>query len=304
MANTKKSGTSSSTKKKVTTNSKVSSPKKKTTVSNKTATAKKTTTAKKVASTKSTTAKKSTSSKSAKPKTSTKKSAGTTASKKNSSVTVKKEDASKNKKQVVKPEKQLKKEEVKTQEEKIKKEEKKLTSNNNLFTIIGISILVVAIIVSCIVSTSKGRYNNTSSSNSDSNSYTGSGVAEESASIKDSEKKDLTSINIDQYLEILAGDEAKVIYIARPTCSHCAVQKPIMENLVYKYNITINYLNTDELDSDGISRLQESNEYFSGGWGTPLILIVKNNEILNKASGETSGKDLVQLFKQYGIINE
>ena len=51
-----------------------------------------------------------------------------------------------------------------------------------------------------------------------------------------------------------------------------------------------------------MSKLQSSNDYFKEGWGTPLTLIVKNNEIVDKAAGETSSKDLVEMFKQYNII--
>lgn len=194
-------------------------------------------------------------------------------------------------------------EEEKVEIKEVKEENKvdvKQSNNNNLSTIIVVSILVVAIIISCIVTSSKGGY--TTLGNTGTNA--GSSVEEESNNIKDSEKADLTSIGIDEYLSLLDGSDAAVIYIGRPTCSHCQVQKPIMEHLVYKYGVKINYLDTDELDDDGISKLQSSDDYFNEGWGTPLTIIVQNGEIKDKASGETSIEDLVSMFKQYNLIKE
>ena len=175
----------------------------------------------------------------------------------------------------------------------------KNNDSTNRMTIVVVICLVVAIIISMVVTSSSGSYNKGNGSSSSASS-----VEEESNSIKDSEKADLTSIGIDQYLELLKGSEASVIYIGRPTCSHCVIQKPIMENLVYKYGVKVNYLNTDDLDDDGISKLQSSNEYFSEGWGTPLTLVVKDGDIKDKASGETSIADLVSMFEKYDLIKK
>ena len=175
----------------------------------------------------------------------------------------------------------------------------KNNDSTNRMTIVVVICLVVAIIISMVVTSSSGSYNKGNGSSSSASS-----VEEESNSIKDSEKADLTSIGIDQYLELLKGSEASVIYIGRPTCSHCVIQKPIMEHLVYKYGVKVNYLNTDDLDDDGISKLQSSNEYFSEGWGTPLTLVVKDGDVKDKASGETSIADLVSMFEKYDLIKK
>lgn len=65
-------------------------------------------------------------------------------------------------------------------------------------TIVVVICLVVAIIISMVVTSSSGSYNKGNGSSSSASS-----VEEESNSIKDSEKADLTSIGIDQYLELL-----------------------------------------------------------------------------------------------------
>lgn len=285
MANTKKKSTNASsntaskknnTPKKDTTKKKTTntSAKKSSTVKKTTATAKKTNTSKKATATK------------------------------NANVVSKKKVPVENKKKTI--EKKVEKKVVQVEEVKTVDDSKdnatsvnKNNDSTNRMTIVVVICLVVAIIISMVVTSSSGSYNKGNGSSSSASS-----VEEESNSIKDSEKADLTSIGIDQYLELLKGSEASVIYIGRPTCSHCVIQKPIMEHLVYKYGVKVNYLNTDDLDDDGISKLQSSNEYFSEGWGTPLTLVVKDGDIKDKASGETSIADLVSMFEKYDLIKK
>ena len=283
MANTKKKSTNASSN---TASKKNNTPKKDTTKKKTTNTgAKKSSTAKKTTAT-------------AK-KTNTSKKATAT---KNANVVSKKKVPVENKEKTI--EKKVEKkvvEEVKTVDNS-KDNATSVNKNNastNRMTIVVVICLVVAIIISMVVTSSSGSYNKGNGSSSSASS-----VEEESNSIKDSEKADLTSIGIDQYLELLKGSEASVIYIGRPTCSHCVIQKPIMEHLVYKYGVKVNYLNTDDLDDDGISKLQSSNEYFSEGWGTPLTLVVKDGDIKDKASGETSIADLVSMFEKYDLIKK
>ena len=260
MANTKKKSTNVSSN---TASKKNNTPKKDTTKKKTTNTgAKKSSTAKKTTAT-------------AK-KTNTSKKATAT---KNANVVSKKKVPVENKEKTI--EKKVEKKVVQVEEVKTVDDSKdnatsvnKNNDSTNRMTIVVVICLVVAIIISMVVTSSSGSYNKGNGSSSSASS-----VEEESNSIKDSEKADLTSIGIDQYLELLKGSEASVIYIGRPTCSHCVIQKPIMEHLVYKYGVKVNYLNTDDLDDDGISKLQSSNEYFSEGWGTPLTLVVKDGDI-------------------------
>ena len=285
MANTKKKSTNVSSN---TASKKNNTPKKDTTKKKTTNTgAKKSSTAKKTTAT-------------AK-KTNTSKKATAT---KNANVVSKKKVPVENKEKTI--EKKVEKKVVQVEEVKTVDDSKdnatsvnKNNDSTNRMTIVVVICLVVAIIISMVVTSSSGSYNKGNGSSSSASS-----VEEESNSIKDSEKADLTSIGIDQYLELLKGSEASVIYIGRPTCSHCVIQKPIMEHLVYKYGVKVNYLNTDDLDDDGISKLQSSNEYFSEGWGTPLTLVVKDGDIKDKASGETSIADLVSMFEKYDLIKK
>lgn len=231
-----------------------------------------------------------------------------TAAKKSTSTAVKKKTTTV-KKAAPKEEKinLIEKVENEVKEEKVIKTNSDDEKRNKIFTIAAVSILLLAIILSCFATNKNGKYSKTPNQGAGQTAPGGSGtggVSAESEAIKDEERKELNNINIDDYLSLLAGEEASIIYIARPTCSHCQVQKPIMENLVFKYeNLKINYLNTDELDNEGMGKLQSSDDFFKEGWGTPTTLIVKGGKIVDSIAGETSGASLVELFKKYGIIN-
>ncbi len=137
----------------------------------------------------------------------------------------------------------------------------------------------------------------TTESNNDSSTDTSSDIPED-------EQGDLNEIDIDEYLDLKEGSDASIIYIARPTCHYCQQMEPIVRNIVYEYGIKVNYLNTDELDDDGLADLVKSDDYFSEGFGTPLLLVVKDDKIVDKLEGLSTKEDTVDFFKEQGFIEE
>ena len=140
-----------------------------------------------------------------------------------------------------------------------------------------------------------------STDNSSSNDTTST-----SSDIPEDEQGDLNEIDIDEYLDLLKGDEASIIYVARPTCHYCQEMEPIVKNIVYEYGVTVNYLNTDELDDEGQAEFIKSDDYFEekGGYGTPMLIIVKDDEFVDVLEGLTDKDTVVKFFKDNGLINE
>lgn len=124
------------------------------------------------------------------------------------------------------------------------------------------------------------------------------------AEISEDKQAELNSIDIDEYLSLKKGSDKSIIYISRPTCHYCQQEDPIIKNIVYETHITVNYLNTDELDDDGNTKLIKSDDYFSEGYGTPLILVVQKNKIVDKIEGLTSKENIVSFFKKYDFIKD
>lgn len=128
----------------------------------------------------------------------------------------------------------------------------------------------------------------------------------EPETFSEEEQAELKNVTVDDYLALKAGSDVSVIYIARPTCSHCVTQTPRMKYIKYKYGVEINYLNTDEFNEDGTDydKLVASDSFFDEGFGTPTILIVQNDKIIDSVSGESEVSDVVELFKTHGLIKE
>ncbi len=149
----------------------------------------------------------------------------------------------------------------------------------------------------------KGTSSNNGGSSSDNDSNNpGSDTNNPTDPDSSDEQKEHKAINIDEYLSLKKGSDLAIIYIARPTCSYCVKQGPILKNVAYLYNLEVNYLNTDELSQDGFNKLAQSDEYFQGRWGTPTILLVKDDKVIAKANGYRSKDALVTFFKENGLI--
>ena len=174
--------------------------------------------------------------------------------------------------------------------------------NNKILVILGIVLAVILIIICSMVGTDS---NNTKKDKVMEDGQTiVTNAQKESEAVKDEEKKEFTQINVDKYLEYYAGEENKIILVARPTCHYCQIAEPILQNISFKYNIEINYLNTDEFSDDDQTKFINSDDTFKDGFGTPFLLIVSNNKIVSSVNGLTDEDHYISFFKTNGFINE
>ncbi len=172
----------------------------------------------------------------------------------------------------------------------------------------GVIIVLVLVIIfggSYFASELKSdKYKNSNSTSTGNNTNISTDNTNTSSEISEDEQAELNSIDIDKYLSLKKGSDKSIIYISRPTCHYCQQEDPIIKNIVYETKVTVNYLNTDELDDDGNSKLIKSDDYFSEGYGTPLLLVVQKDKIVDKIEGLTSKENIVSFFKKYGFIND
>lgn len=174
--------------------------------------------------------------------------------------------------------------------------------NNKILIILGIVLAVILIIICSMVGTDS---NNTKTDKVMEDGQTiVTNAQKESEAVKDEEKKEFTQINVDKYLEYYAGEENKIILVARPTCHYCQIAEQILQNISFKYNIEINYLNTDEFSDDDQTKFINSDDTFKDGFGTPFLLIVSNNKIVSSVNGLTDEAHYISFFKTNGFINE
>lgn len=124
------------------------------------------------------------------------------------------------------------------------------------------------------------------------------------------EIKDITEIDAKKFKELLNGEEISLIYLAMPTCGHCAQQQPIMKQLVSEYDFTVNYLNVSAItneESDEVYKTyaeMQKKEYSLDGVRTPTILLVQKGKVLDMNLGTMTLEKLVEFIEQYVKITE
>lgn len=181
----------------------------------------------------------------------------------------------------------------------MKKETVEKVKNTTIVVLVLIIVFGASYFMSELQECDNGGNTTTTSSANNSSSNDSSDISED-------EQGDLNEIGIDEYLDLKEGSEASIIYVARPTCHYCQEMEPIVKNIVYEYGVTVNYLNTDELDDEGQAEFIKSDDYFEekGGYGTPMLIIVKDDEFVDVLEGLTDKDTAVNFFKDNGLIEE
>lgn len=108
-------------------------------------------------------------------------------------------------------------------------------------------------------------------------------------------------LSLDEYLEVINKDEKSIILVARPTCPYCEKFSPILKEAMDDMNLTINYIDTDKFSNEDWTTFSESLAYLnSEEWGTPLILIVQNGEVIAENNGYVDLSTIKSFFKANG----
>ncbi len=187
--------------------------------------------------------------------------------------------------------------------------------NKKIVTGIVVAVGVILVCALCYFASSavsaKAGDNYSESDNSNSSTTSSSSASdmtsraqEESANVPDDEQKDFNDIDIDEYLDLYDGSEDSIVLFSRPTCGYCQIAEPILHHIAYQYKLTINHVNTDEMSSSDETKLVESDDYFSDGFGTPLLVVVSNGEIVDMVSGLVDTENYVKFFTKHGFIDE
>ena len=187
--------------------------------------------------------------------------------------------------------------------------------NKKIVTGIVVAVGVILVCALCYFASSavsaKAGDNYSESDNSNSSTTSSSSASdmtsraqEESANVPDDEQKDFNDIDIDEYLDLYDGSEDSIVLFSRPTCGYCQIAEPILHHIAYQYKLTINHVNTDEMSSDDETKLVESDDYFSDGFGTPLLVVVSNGEIVDMVIGLVDTDSYVSFFTDNGFIDE
>lgn len=123
-------------------------------------------------------------------------------------------------------------------------------------------------------------------------------------------KLPLNYIDFEQYKTLINSETPEIFVIGQTSCSACMMAKPALLSIADKYNVKINYLNLTELQSNenGSELIKEFSSSLTflteEEWGTPLMIVVKNNEVVGSSKGYHSEEDYISFLKGQGFIGE
>ncbi len=112
------------------------------------------------------------------------------------------------------------------------------------------------------------------------------------------------NIDIQRFLELKSKEEVSIIYIGKDNCTSCYQQSVYLYSIARRYNLKINYLNISNLTEEDYQKLMNSDEYFKRDWTAPLIILVKNNQIIEDEDDVKNTNELLDLFDENGLIND
>ena len=126
----------------------------------------------------------------------------------------------------------------------------------------------------------------------------------------ENETSPINYLTFESYKETIKSNTPEAIVIGQESCGYCMMVKPVLLSIADKYNVKINYLNMTELNNlensdEVLTEFNTSLTYLSEEeWGTPLMLVVKDNEVVGHYNGYGSEDSYVKFLKEQGIIGE
>lgn len=154
----------------------------------------------------------------------------------------------------------------------------------------GVKILVVIIITVAIALTSffvmKKTYDESQKEIEEENKK-----AEESIS-------NLTVINVSKMKELFSSNDTKIIFVGSLTCPHCTAIKPVINSVVKDLNVTVYYLELSTMTDEENNEYYSINEFLKNNNSIPLVMAVKNNEVIDSFVGEKDSKDIEEFLKK------
>lgn len=154
----------------------------------------------------------------------------------------------------------------------------------------GVKILVVIMITVAIALTSffvmKKAYDESQKEIEEENKK-----AEESIS-------NLTVINVSKMKELFSSNDTKIIFVGSLTCPHCTAIKPVINSVVKDLNVTVYYLELSTMTDEENNEYYSINEFLKNNNSIPLVMAVKNNEVVDSFVGEKDSKDIEEFLKK------
>ena len=108
----------------------------------------------------------------------------------------------------------------------------------------------------------------------------------------------LTVINVSKMKELFSSNDTKIIFVGSLTCPHCTAIKPVINSVVKDLNVTVYYLELSTMSDEVNKEYYSINEFLKNNNSIPLVMAVKNNEVIDSFVGEKDSKDVEEFLKK------
>lgn len=108
----------------------------------------------------------------------------------------------------------------------------------------------------------------------------------------------LTVINVSKMKELFSSNDTKIIFVGSLTCPHCTAIKPVINSVVKDLNVTVYYLELSTMTDEENNEYYSINEFLKNNNSIPLVMAVKNNEVIDSFVGEKDSKDIEEFLKK------
>lgn len=106
-------------------------------------------------------------------------------------------------------------------------------------------------------------------------------------------------ISVDKFASLLTSKDKVIIYIGDSRDNKCSEYSKILNNVSNKLNLKINYLNTDDINTEeDWNKLKKSDNIFNKNWFVPVTIIVKNGEIKDYKMEIMNENDIEKFLSQ------
>ena len=119
--------------------------------------------------------------------------------------------------------------------------------------------------------------------------------------ISDNIEDNTKLIDTNEYLNLMAEDKENAFLLASPSCSYCLKLEPILIKVINDYDIDMYYINTNLASSTDFANIEATSIELEG-FGTPTIVITKNNEVIAVNIGYVEEERIVTFFTENNII--
>ena len=110
--------------------------------------------------------------------------------------------------------------------------------------------------------------------------------------------RNLTVINVSKMKELFSSNDTKIIFVGSLTCPHCTAIKPVINSVVKDLNVTVYYLELSTMTDEENNEYYSINEFLKNNNSIPLVMAVKNNEVIDSFVGEKDSKDVEEFLKK------